>query len=248
MDPELLKMLNKEKNTETQKPKKKLRKRKNRENLSWVFYIEYFKGLDYKNLSSEDNKTHVNEITNKLKNKQINRQIKKIGDSFTLEVDGMGLIVGSGYPHNIKNVKESLQLGLSFDYTTGYPVIPSSSIKGVIVHVLEDSNKKEYRNFILKELEIDEEKLKQDIEKTIFLDAEIISGGFDDEYITPHRSPTKNPIPLKFLKIKPTSKFMFQFIFKSDNISRDKKLKFFERIIKDFGLGAKSKTGYGYFK
>jgi CRISPR-associated protein Cmr6 len=242
IDPKLLKMLNKEDKT---KPKKKS---KNRENLSWVFYVEYFKDLDYSNLSSEKNKDHVNKITDKLKNKNIKRDINEIGDSFTLEVDGMGLIVGSGYPHNIKNVKESLQLGLSLDYTTGYPVIPASSIKGVIVHVLEDDNKKEYKKYILDELGIDEEDLKEDLKKCIFLDADIISGGFDDEYITPHSEPTKNPIPLKFLKIKPSSKFMFQFIFKSNNVSIDKKLELFKRIIKDFGLGAKTKTGFGYFK
>ena len=244
IDPKLLKNRN-EKNPETQNYKKK---KKFRENLSWVFYVEYFKDLNYSDLSLENNEKHVNKITNKLKKVNINRHINKIGESFTLEVDGMGLIVGSGYPHNIKNVKESLQLGLSFDYTTGYPVIPASSIKGVVVHILEDDNKKEYKKYILDELGIDEEELKKDLKKCIFLDAEIMSGGFDDEYITPHLSPTENPIPLKFLKIKPSSKFMFQFIFKSNSIPVDKKLKLFERIIKDFGLGAKTKTGFGYFK
>jgi len=217
------------------------------ENISWVFYVEYFQNLNYSNLSSKDNEKLVKNITNKLKNKKIKRDIALIGDNFTLKVDGMGLIAGSGYPHNIAKIKESLQLGLSFDYTTGYPIIPASSIKGVISHILNDKNKKDYKEYILKELKIDENRLKEDFKNTIFLDAEIIVGGFDDEFITPHSKITKNPVPIKFLKIKKGSKFLFQFIFKTNFIDKNKKLNLFQTLIKDFGIGAKTNTGYGYF-
>jgi CRISPR-associated protein Cmr6 len=241
IDPKLMKNRNQNYNN-TRKVKKY------KENISWIFYVEYFKDLNYNNLSHKSNEKKIKNITNKLKNKKIKRNVNKLGDGFILKVDGMGLIAGSGYPHNIKNIKESLQLGLSLDYTTGYPIIPASGIKGVIKHVLEDDNKKEYKNYLLEELKIDEEKLKNDFENTIFLDAEIIEGGFDDEYITPHNKIIKNPVPIKFLKIKKGSKFLFQFIFKSNNLEKDKKLKFFETLIKDIGLGAKTNTGYGYFE
>jgi len=42
------------------------------------------------------------------------------------------LLVGSGYNHPKLDGDEDYQLGFFFDHTTGMPLIPSSSIKGVI--------------------------------------------------------------------------------------------------------------------
>jgi len=51
---------------------------------------------------------------------------------FTLEVKGKGVFIGLGYTHEIPAVKGQLINGFYFDYSTGKPIIPGSSIKGVI--------------------------------------------------------------------------------------------------------------------
>lgn len=71
------------------------------------------------------------------------------------------------------------------------------------------------------------------------------------DYITPHKEPLKNPVPLPFLKIKPNVVFKFQFIFpetiisgvKSENVKNA-----FQEIINTIGIGAKTNVGYGQFK
>ena len=70
------------------------------------------------------------------------------------------------------------------------------------------------------------------------------------DYITPHKEPLKNPVPLPFLKIKPNVIFKFQFIFpesimsgvKSENVKNA-----FLKIINTIGIGAKTNVGYGQF-
>ena len=70
------------------------------------------------------------------------------------------------------------------------------------------------------------------------------------DYITPHKEPLKNPVPLPFLKIKPNVVFKFQFIFpesimsgvKSENVKNA-----FLEIINTIGIGAKTNVGYGQF-
>ena len=70
------------------------------------------------------------------------------------------------------------------------------------------------------------------------------------DYITPHKEPLKNPVPLPFLKIKPNVIFKFQFIFpesimsgvKSENVKNA-----FLEIINTIGIGAKTNVGYGQF-
>lgn len=47
-----------------------------------------------------------------------------------------GLIIGSGYPHDVQD-EEGLKLGFFFDHATGLPVIPGSSIKGILKSVFD---------------------------------------------------------------------------------------------------------------
>ncbi len=63
--------------------------------------------------------------------------------SFELAVDKRGLLIGTGYPHfNLTNETNNsdFQLGLFFDYTTGIPIIPSSSIKGFLASFFRNLN------------------------------------------------------------------------------------------------------------
>lgn len=63
----------------------------------------------------------------------------KTNTSFTLKTIYPGLLVGTGYPHPVSekvqkddDTKGDFQNGFYFDYTTGLPIIPASSIKGTL--------------------------------------------------------------------------------------------------------------------
>lgn len=49
-----------------------------------------------------------------------------------MKVQAPGLLIGSGLAHGLPDSKEDVKTGLQFDYTSGLPVIPGSSVKGVI--------------------------------------------------------------------------------------------------------------------
>ncbi len=69
----------------------------------------------------------------------------KNGHSFTLKTTYPGLLIGSGYNHEISDCESQLKLGFFFDHTTGLPLIPGSSIKGLIRSVFPskyDTDKK----------------------------------------------------------------------------------------------------------
>ncbi len=55
---------------------------------------------------------------------------------FSLFTTYPGLLAGSGYTHD-SNAKGDVKLGFFFDHTTGLPVIPGSSVKGLIRSVFE---------------------------------------------------------------------------------------------------------------
>ena len=88
----------------------------------------------------------------------------------------------------------------------------------------------------------------------IFLDSFPVQGDSDGklfsfESITPHSEIFKDPIPLRLLKIVPDVIFEFRFILKDSKVipemTAEKKIKLFQTIIADFGIGAKTNVGYG---
>ncbi|MCX6278547.1 MAG: type III-B CRISPR module RAMP protein Cmr6 [Bacteroidetes bacterium] len=64
---------------------------------------------------------------------------------FSLRTTYPGLLLGSGYTHDTK-AKGDFKLGFFFDHTTGQPVIPGSSVKGVCRSVFE-TDVKDGKNF-----------------------------------------------------------------------------------------------------
>ena len=186
-----------------------------------------------------------------------------------------GLVIGIGYPHPVSeenNSKDSnnskdFKLGFYFDHTTGIPVIPGSTVKGILKSVFPKEYDKEsvknkklsYINEILgrSNIIITENNWERIFEKgNIFFDAYISSVPkegeiFADDYICPHLEKLKNPIPIRFLKIAPGVTFTFQFklkdtiLEKGEKITINEKLKIFKRILIDFGIGAKRNVGYG---
>ena len=236
--------------------KQKNKQKQPKPNLGWLFYKEYFFDLDYNDIESNEHKIK-NKIKNILNSKVTYKNQKNsfCNSSFELTTIYPGLLLGSGYLHELPNVKGQAILGFDFDYTTGLPIIRGSSIKGVLRSAFEH---KEYLKELFIDLKIDENlDLKNLINKIfesgndIFFDAfPIKSKGniLSDDYITPHKDELKNLVPLRFIKVSPEVTFRFEFNLSNEIISSKEKENLFKQIILDFGLGAKTNVGYGKFK
>lgn len=114
-------------------------------NLKHFYYRTYFdEGIELAQppKDSESRKSHIaknevkfKEYNSKLMDKSvvnkhtIPEQLKVV--SLFLKVLNPGLLPGTGYPHEI-GYQGEFKLGFSFDHTTGLPVLPGSSVKGII--------------------------------------------------------------------------------------------------------------------
>ncbi|MGN0502005.1 MAG: type III-B CRISPR module RAMP protein Cmr6, partial [Ruminococcus sp.] len=158
---------------------------------------------------------------------------------------------------------EKQKMGFSFDYVTGQPYIPGSSVKGVLrshfknhpeaVAEILNSNGK---YCVSKEDVGNLEKLIFD-NSDVFLDAVVYDGsknkkliGFD--YITPHKEVTQNPNPIKIIKVLPDVCFEFRFVLSDKEINgrifpAGKLRCLFCELLCIFGAGAKTNAGYGNF-
>jgi len=172
-----------------------------------------------------------------------------------------GLLIGAGSSHEC-GIKHEFKLGLSFDYTTGLPYIPASSVKGVLRSVFPSKNDKyksekrellqEYFTYHKIEEDIEEfEKRIFEKRKNIFFDAYIEDAENDkfleEDFITPHGDNLfKDPVPLRFIKIASGVTINFQFGLEEKN--REKVKALFQNILLDIGIGAKTNVGYGQFE
>lgn len=110
-------------------------------NIGWLFYRDYYNGIE--NKSTDQRKEHFlnknKRIEDSKYNPKTNNKIKTyLVDkddngltTFELEVCPPGLLIGSGMLHGIPG-EGDFQLGLQFDHSTGLPILPGSSIKGVL--------------------------------------------------------------------------------------------------------------------
>lgn len=150
-------------------------------NIGWLFYRDYFRGIEGKN--ADDLKEHFLQ-----KNKEIESSIyadvyEKISNpfnennlkgfaTFDLEVCPPGLLIGSGMLHGVPG-EGDYQLGLQFDHTSGLPIIPGSSIKGVLRSMFPKLNKeKDDKGIIIYKHDNNRinyiiDKLKEKIEKQL---------------------------------------------------------------------------------
>ncbi len=242
-------------------------------NIGHLYYKQYFNGL----------KLHRNTGKPKLEN-PINQQLldlqltKYAGlietpykePSVSLTTIYPGLLIGSGYIHEVggKEIENELKLGFFFDHTTGLPVIPGSSVKGLLRSAFKKAGG-DYVKELLNDLKITFDKSISALEKAIFensgsvsiykrdifFDAYPVSSGnknttfLVNDYITHHENPLKNPNLVQFLKILPNVQFQFNFkLTDNGELSAENKLKLFEKILLDLGIGAKTNVGYGQFK
>lgn len=66
-------------------------------------------------------------------------------NSFDLETTYPGLLLGTGYTHFAKADNDAFKIGFFFDHTTGMPIIPGSSLKGVLRSVFPQFGKEDVR-------------------------------------------------------------------------------------------------------
>jgi len=222
-------------------------------NIGWLFYKDYFSDINYSNLEDKSN-----EKTIEAKVKNILLQTPSIEDTevlgnahFKATTTYPGLILGSGNAHELPGIKGQAILGFSFDYTSGLPIISGSSIKGVLRSAFKHTDYiKEYLDD-----SIDVTGLEKEIfdNRDIFFDANIIEADglskiLGDDFLAPHGEDLlKNPVPLRFIKVLPNITFRFDFELNDGVISKSSKLKLFQNILDDLGLGAKTNVGYGKF-
>ncbi len=159
-------------------------------NIGWLFYRDYFRGIEGKN--ANDLKEHFLQMNKKIEGSRYdssNSSVYKIFSNrfnvtnlktFDLEVCPPGLLIGSGMLHGVPGDGD-YQLGLQFDHTSGLPIIPGSSIKGLLRSMFPKLNKKKddngkiiYEhdnnriNYIIDKLnEITHEKIEEQIKKQI---------------------------------------------------------------------------------
>lgn len=242
-------------------------------NPHYLFNVEYYKGLYNTKIDQEK---HVKKCNNSLIDPQEFQPSEKIykfsKHSFKLKTAYPGLLIGLGHPHETAN-KQEIKLGFTLDYVTGLPVIPGSTIKGILRSAF--SNHPEYildllQNIGIGNIENTEQIMNMENEifgdrngdnantamRDVFYDAVIVKAGKEDrllglENITPHKAfkPEYNgltePNPLTLLKVIPNVVFLFRFQLTDDGLPIDIKLNIFKQIFMDMGVGAKTNTGFG---
>ena len=262
-------------------------------NIGWLFSKDYYLGLDdiidkAKKGNGKDKKIdkELSDFFEKKNKSIVGKELTAYEDELDYlhlpykELDTLklttiypGLFTGGGIPHETGTMGE-FKLGFFFDHTTGLPIIPGSSVKGLLRSAFKHPDYIAYLlNEILgdKESKIDINALEAEIfagekkengkttyipiaGRDIFFDAVIDPSEDGDgkflgiDFITPHRDEFKDPNPLQFLKVLPRVTFCFQFILRdgiNGIIKAGDKLKLFEHILLDLGIGAKTNVGYG---
>ena len=128
-------------------------------NLNYAFYTEYQeagiflkqenKGPLSEKIQAEIGQSLNSAFLNAANNKESVRRIRNYGNrmsdlfkelqaqQFSVSVCYPGLLIGTGYPHMTKQVRGEIQVGTLFDWTTGAPYYPGSSVKGVLRHLFK---------------------------------------------------------------------------------------------------------------
>jgi len=252
-------------------------------NIGWLYYKAY-----YQQASETRNYQEENQQILECRYTHNSSRFARLPHEFRLKTLYPGLLIGTGYQHETGGENE-LKIGFYFDYSTGLPQIPGSSVKGMLRSCFPfgkrsspDLARMQYIQNLLQEIlettsPISEEEVKQ-LELEIFSGCELVqeqllplsiyqrdrffdavlddaeSEGkriFDSDFITPHEHPLKAPVPVMFLKVRPNVCFRFRFQLQDSraipSLTKTAKLKLFQTILLDQGVGAKTNVGYGQF-
>lgn len=210
-------------------------------NIGFVYNRRYFKKDVFNSFCAwlDDNKNKVGTIDWEIPPYSTDKKKEDINITGSLplyaETLYPGMLIGIGLGHEISAGSEH-KLGLTFDHTSGLPVIPGSTVKGVLRSMFpgmykgsDKSSREAYikeklttvKNINITDLEasiFDGVKNKFEnlsvYERDIFYDATLFAVpdkllGVD--FITPHENPLKNPIPIQFLKVMGGVVFQFNF-------------------------------------
>lgn len=203
--------------------------------------------------------------------------------SFKTKTQYPGLVVGMSNPvmeglkdytkdkeqkkHEKEDKDASFKTGFTFDYVTGLPYIPGSSIKGMLRNsiIKYEEDIKEYvkenlglaKEFniehLAEELFGDEQKYANSELRDVFLEAIVVKGDEEglilkEDYITPHETPFSDPRPIHILALRPNVEMEFYFILRKEEIaglSAETRFELYKELILELGIGAKTNTGYG---
>lgn len=225
-------------------------------NLHYYYNVKYLEEIASKKNDSLNRSLikaiNSNDVLEESKRLAKRLQNTNLFSSFKLKTTYPGLLFGSGYPHmSGEKVDGELQVGFNFDYTSGVPYYPGSSLKGVISHILKKAqNYTELKEFVCGGT--DNINLDKLLQEDVFVGAYIVglckpnNRLMDIDYITPHLELKKpddeqkrtddeqkklneliNPNPIPFIRINPNVVLEFFFIINIDeeDISEDDKEK-----------------------
>ncbi len=225
-------------------------------NLNLLFYKTYYDSLTV-NTSNEKVFPAAAKINSTIFSTRFCHEedyvepVSMVNHSFLMTVCYPGLLIGIGNTHDSGVGNDEIGVGFSFDYVTGQPYIPASTVKGVLRCHFKDHPE------VIMSLCGQELQWVKDLEKEIFdnadvfFDAVVYSGDREgkllgEEFITPHKSATESPVPIKLLKLLPEVRFSFRFLLKdSEHMEAAKKAELFKQLLGMFGVGAKTNVGFG---
>ncbi|MEG1106917.1 MAG: type III-B CRISPR module RAMP protein Cmr6 [Eubacterium sp.] len=99
-------------------------------NLNYVFNKAYYSQI----VGTVENSVAI--ANQQLIEFQFNNQSKELQNeniqTCQFKTTYPGLLIGLGTTHEIKDIDEAIKVGFSFDYVTGLPYIPGSSVKGML--------------------------------------------------------------------------------------------------------------------
>ncbi|MCY1634982.1 type III-B CRISPR module RAMP protein Cmr6 [Marinifilum sp. D737] len=104
-------------------------------NYGYLFYYDYYNSEN--NSVSKNNKAHDAILNAKVSKKEF--------EGLQLKTIYPGLVLGTGYTHNLKGA-DGFKIGFYFDHTSGLPVIPGASIKGALRNAFPGRQSKIYKN------------------------------------------------------------------------------------------------------
>lgn len=175
--------------------------------------------------------------------------LEGVGISFGLTTASR-LVCGMGYDHPLEN-------GFMFDWTSGLPVIPGSSLKGIALDCCPEVEKKEIFG--------SEETGGQIIffpaypclkHGQGFLELDVMTPHYQPYYSDPKKNPPADwysPVPLHFLTVPEGIKYCFRLANRNNLMDKNSPLLIKAKDIliyalTELGVGAKTSVFYGYFK